>query len=232
MIKSEEKDHRGYRKILAQREMKSDSGVDIAIVEYEQSKTPSPSRYIRRAFVDANDLCADIQFTYSNVMFSTISDPLLATLTFDPTRQPDFYAKFRYATVLYDHHEYAAAAPLFESALALTSTVDDPTKWRRLATDQASMSYGMAGDIKMSRAINYAAIAKDPDYPLYYYNLACADAESGDATEAKLHLQQAFDRRANTITGEKLPDPATDDSILKLKGDKVFWAFVQSLPKS
>jgi len=232
MMKSEEKDHRGYRKVLKQNEMKSDSGVDIAIIEYEQSKTPSPDRYIRRAFVAANDLCADIQFAYSNVTFNSVSDPLLASLLFDPTRQPDFYAKFRYATVLYDHHQYAAAAPLFESALALASTVDDPTKWRRLATDQASMSYGMAGDIKMSRAINYAAIAKDPDYPLYYYNLACADAESGDAVEAKLHLQQAFDRRANTLKGEKLPDPTTDDSILKLKNNKTFWGFVQALPKS
>jgi tetratricopeptide (TPR) repeat protein len=86
--------------------------------------------------------------------------------------------------------------------------------------------------LKKSRALNEAAILKDPDYPLYYYNLACADAESGDAPAAQKHLQQAFDRRANTLPGEHLPDPTTDDSILKLKSNPEFWAFAQSLPKT
>jgi len=232
MMKLEQQDRRGYRKILAQREMKSESGVDIAIVDYEQSKTPTPFRYVRRAFVAANDLCADINFSHSNMLFDALADPLLYSLKFDPAKPPDFFAKFRYATVLYDHHQYAAAAPIFESALSLVATVDDPVTWRRVVTDQASMAYGMAGDLKMSRALNYAAIAKDPDYPLYYYNLACADAESDNATEARTHLQQAFDRRANTIKGETFPDPSKDDSILKLKKNKDFWTFVQSLPKS
>jgi hypothetical protein len=90
----------------------------------------------------------------------------------------------------------------------------------------------MAGDLKRSRAINEAAIGQDPSYPLYYYNLACADAESGDSTAARKHLQQAFDRRGNTLKGETLPDPTKDDSILKLKNDKDFWNFVQSLAQS
>ena len=95
------------------------------------------------------------------------------------------------------------------------------------------MSYGISGDIKRSRAVNEAAISSDPDYPLYYYDLACADAEEGKADAARVHLQQAFDRKANTLPGEHLPDPATDDSILKLKKNKEFWAFVQTLsPKS
>jgi tetratricopeptide (TPR) repeat protein len=231
MMKSENGQHIAYRKITGQREMKSDSGVDIAIVEYEQSKTPAPFRYIRRAFVAANDLCADIQFSYSQTMFGALSDPLLATLTFDPNHQPDFFEKFRFATILYDHHAYAAAAPVYESALDLVTGVQDATTWRRVTADQASMAYGMSGDLKHSRAINETAIAKDPDYPLYYYNLACADAEAGDAIAARTHLQQAFDRRANTIKGETLPEPSKDDSILKLKNDKAFWAFVQSLPQ-
>ena len=93
------------------------------------------------------------------------------------------------------------------------------------------MSLGMSGDIKDSRAVAGKAIATDPDYPLNYYNLACADAEQGDATSAKLHLQQAFDRRANVLKGESMPDPTKDDSILKLKKNEAFWAFVLTLPK-
>ena len=93
-----------------------------------------------------------------------------------------------------------------------------------------ALSYGISGHIKQSRAVNDEAVSKvDPDYPLYYYNLACADAEQGHPADAKLHLQQAFDRKANTIPGEHLPEPTKDDSILKLKKNKEFWAFVETL---
>ena len=94
------------------------------------------------------------------------------------------------------------------------------------------MALGMNGDLKAGRAAAEKAIAADPDYPINYYNLACADSEKGDAVSAKLHLQQAFDRRQNVIQGESMPDPAKDDSILKLKKNKEFWAFVTSLPRT
>jgi hypothetical protein len=47
-----------------------------------------------------------------------------------------------------------------------------------------------------------------------------------------MHLEQAFDRRANVLQGESMPDPTKGESILKLKKDKAFWAFVVILPKS
>ena len=90
----------------------------------------------------------------------------------------------------------------------------------------------MNGNLQGSRSYAERGIKKDPDYPLNYYNLACADAEEGNAKDAKLHLQQAFDRKANTIPGAKLPDPTKDDSIVKLKKDKTFWAFVETLSTS
>ncbi len=102
---------------------------------------------------------------------------------------------------------------------------------RRVATDQLVMALGMSGDLKNSRAVAENAIASDPDYPINYYNLACADAEEGNASTAKTHLQMAFDRRANVLKGESMPDPSKDDSILKLKTDKEFWAFVLALPR-
>lgn len=77
-----------------------------------------------------------------------------------------------------------------------------------------------------------AAVQADPAYPLNYYNLACADAEEGNAAVAKLHLQQAFDRKANVIPGENLPDPTKDDALLKLKYDNAFLPFVEDLKKS
>jgi hypothetical protein len=90
----------------------------------------------------------------------------------------------------------------------------------------------LSGNIKDSRVVAEKAIAIDPDYPINYYNMACMDAEQGNATGAKQHLQQAFDRRANVLKGESMPDPTKDDSILKLKKDKAFWAFVLTLTKT
>ena len=91
------------------------------------------------------------------------------------------------------------------------------------------MSLGISGSIKESRAVLESAIKDDPDYPLNYYNLACADAEQGDATGAKVHLQQAFERKNNTLKGESLPDPTKDDSLLKLKKNKEFWQSASSI---
>jgi tetratricopeptide (TPR) repeat protein len=91
------------------------------------------------------------------------------------------------------------------------------------------MAYGMSGDIAKSRALFEAAIVEDPDYPLYYYNLACADAEEKKLSDAQAHLQQAFARKANVIPGETMPDPTKDDSFLPDRDNKEFWKFVEGL---
>jgi tetratricopeptide (TPR) repeat protein len=87
----------------------------------------------------------------------------------------------------------------------------------------------MSGDIAKARALFEAAIARDPDYPLYYYNLACADAEEKKLADAQVHLQQAFARKANVIPGEVMPDPSKDDSFLPYRDDKEFWKFIEGL---
>jgi Tfp pilus assembly protein PilF len=105
----------------------------------------------------------------------------------------------------------------------------DQETMRRVTTDQAGMAYGISGDIRRARAIFEAAIVKDPNYPLYYYNLACADAEEGKLADARSHLQQAFARKANVSQSETMPDPTKDDSFLPYQGNKDFWAFIESL---
>jgi hypothetical protein len=100
---------------------------------------------------------------------------------------------------------------------------------RRVITDQAGMSYGISGDNVKSRAIFNAAIAKDPDYPLFYYNLACVDAQENKLVDARTHLQEAFARKANMIAGETMPDPNKDDSFMPYRNNADFWKFVLSL---
>ena len=100
-----------------------------------------------------------------------------------------------------------AAAPIYEEALRLLPANEPGNKWRRVTIDQAAMASGISGDIQKARMLLNAAVQADPAYPLNYYNLACADADEGNAADAKLHLQQAFDWKANVIPGENLPDP-------------------------
>ena len=148
---------------------------------------------------------------------------------YDPAYIPTNADKFAYAGVLYETHQYKASAPVYADYLSSTPDNSNNRKLRRAATDNMGMALGITGDVEGARKVFEAAIKTDPDYPLYYYNLACADAEEGKAADAKVHLQQAFDRKANTLSGEHLPDPTQDDSIQKLKKNKEFWAFVQNL---
>jgi tetratricopeptide (TPR) repeat protein len=154
---------------------------------------------------------------------------LLERQGYDPQYIPSGKDQFIYAEVLYRSQQYVASVPIYAAFLASTPNSKETLSLRRVATDNMGMALGMSGKIDEARKVFNHAIQQDPDYPLNYYNLACADAEQGKAADAKLHLQQAFDRKANTIPGEHLPDPTKDDSILKLKNDKSFWAFVQTL---
>jgi tetratricopeptide (TPR) repeat protein len=153
----------------------------------------------------------------------------LEAFTFEPDYIPSAQDYFTLGTIFYSvTKSYESAALYYQRALDILPA-NAPVSIRRVLIDQLSMSYGISGQVKQSRAINEDAIKTDSDYPLYYYNLACADAEQHNATDAKIHLQQAFDRKANTLPGEHLPDPTRDDSILKLKKNKEFWSFVETL---
>jgi len=96
-------------------------------------------------------------------------------------------------------------------------------------TDQTGMAYGISGNLEKARSIFEAGVAADPKYPLYYYNLACADAGENKLTAARTHLQQAFAHRADLIPGEEMPDPTTDDSFTPFRGNREFWTFVEGL---
>jgi tetratricopeptide (TPR) repeat protein len=217
--------------------IRSASGTEIAMAVLI---SPKDARMSLRAFVASGDLCGDIAFSAADVepgdqeayrQTMEIAKKTLLTLTFEPSAKPTFKDAFAYAEVEYRKHQYAGAAGAYRSALARVEQSGDPEKFRRVVTDQLSMSLGISGDLKASREVNEAAIKKDPDYPLYYYNLACADAEGGNARAAQEHLQQAYDRRMHVLSGEPFPDPTADDSLQKLRDDASFWSLAQRIGK-
>jgi tetratricopeptide (TPR) repeat protein len=205
----------------------------VSLITYSTASSKGKPSYMVRAFTATGDLCGDLEF-YSDTPLSA-DDPLLknilASYRLDKSYVPDYRGVFLYAQVLYNHQMYAAAAPRFELALAKLREhpEGDMKTMTRVLTDQAGMSYGISGNISKSRALLEKAIAEDPDYPMYYYNLACSDAEEKNFTAARDHLQKAFDRRMNVLSGEAMPDPTKDDSFLPYRSNKGFWTFLESL---
>ena len=217
--------------------IRSASGVEIAMAVLV---APKDARMLLRAFVASGDLCGDLAFSAADVkpgdeeayrQTMERAKETLLTLTFEPGLKPTFDDAFAYAEVESRKHQYASAAAAYRSALALIDQSVDPQKFRRVVTDQLAMSLGLSGDLSGSREVNEAAIKKDPDYPLYYYDLACADAEAGNARAAQELLQQAYDRRSHVIPGEPFPNPTADDSLQKLRGDTAFWGLAQRIGK-
>jgi hypothetical protein len=212
-------------------------GTDVATTSYLLTMTPGQGSSGRQrslfAFVGNATTCAEMHIS------SVVDTPeqrssmkaLLKEFKPDLGYRPVAIDYFHIGQLLFKASP-KFAAPYFRASLGAMPADESYTTPRRMTTDQLVMSLGMSGDVKGSRALAEKAVAADPDYPINYYNLACADAEEGDAASARKHLQDAFDRRKNVIQGESMPDPSIDDSIVKLKNDKAFWDFVQSLPKN
>lgn len=96
--------------------------------------------------------------------------------------------------------------------------------------DNLGMAYGISGDLPKAREILEYGLTKEPSYPMFYYNLACAYAEMGNKAKAVDNLKRAFALRANMIPGETIPDPATDDSFHRFMEDQSFVNALQALP--
>jgi hypothetical protein len=216
-------------------EVKGPTGDTIATAAFQvdMSVAGLPTQRNLFGFAGNAKTCAEIHIS-SIGKAPHGADPMAAVLsgfTPDLDYQPNAGDYFRLASVLFKNAP-GLAAPYYKAALDTIPAGAPYTTPRRVTTDQLVMALGMSGDIKNSRAVAESATAHDPDYPLNYYNLACADAEQGNAADARTHLQLAFDHRANVLKGESMPDPTKDDSILKLKKDKAFWDFVLALPKN
>jgi len=211
----------------------SGSTLPVSVVNYSAKSRDGGTVYMVRSFVASGDMCGDLEF-YSNTPIGADDADLkkiLGSYRLDESYSPKFEDALLYAQVLYQNHQYRAAAPIFEIASARLSEKSGAEKrtMRRVVTDQAGMAYGISGDIPKARAIFEKAISEDPDYPMYYYNLACADAEEKNLAGARKHLQEAFARKANVIPGESMPDPKSDDSFRPYSNDKEFWTFLESL---
>jgi tetratricopeptide (TPR) repeat protein len=232
---AEEKRDAPSLKVLRKFELGTGGDLPISQVTYSTGNRDGSTQYHVRGFIASGDICGDLEIYSKSPVDERDSElaKIFSTFRFNVSYIPEFGDVVLYGQILYDAKNFAGAAPIFEEALTMIPAGGAPFPSakvaRRVLTDQAGMAYGISGNLSKSRSIFEAGIAADPTYPLYYYNLACADAGQNKLADARAHLQQAFAHRADLIPGEEMPDPTTDDSFTPFEGNQQFWAFVKSL---
>jgi tetratricopeptide (TPR) repeat protein len=100
--------------------------------------------------------------------------------------------------------------------------------WRVLV-DNLGMSYGISGNLKVAKDTFEYGISEDPEYPMFYYNVACTYGEMDNMEKAIDYLRLAFARKDNMIPGEKFPDPARDSSFARFADNEKFKAALKEM---
>ncbi|HKF23216.1 MAG TPA: tetratricopeptide repeat protein [Candidatus Angelobacter sp.] len=224
--------------------MQQTTQAGMARVEYvipEVQGTPVRQKTVH-AYLGARDLCAEIHL--SKVQFvpedQKLFDEVLATVrvrlddsgTQDQTQANRVTAYFGQASRFFTQQNYEAAADMYQKALDLEKQKRtlNATLFRVLL-DNLGMSYGLTGKLPKAKETFEYGIAQDPEYPMFYYNLACAYGEMGKMDESLTQLRLAYKYKANMIAGESFPDPMKDDSFRNFVKDKRFVDAVQQMQR-
>ena len=145
----------------------------------------------------------------------------------DPT---NVYAQFYLGQTLFKEEKYAAAVGPYETARALEKRGKAlSSDQHRILVDQLVMAYGINGQLKKAHELLDEAIPQDSEYPLNYYNLACAFAEDGDKGKMLANLDLAFQHKDHVLKGEQMPDPRSDSSFQKYLRDEDFVKLMKAL---
>jgi tetratricopeptide (TPR) repeat protein len=217
-----------------------DSG-EMQILEFtlpELDGVPTNQKNIFGCLIK-DDVFVDIHI--SKIFFKAADEPvfdaLLQTFRFVPKEASDAPVPTGNSMIFFQEgsryflaHQYRLAIAPYQKAFEIEKSTPTLEKnlWRVLV-DNLSMSYGISGDLTSARETLTYGVSKDPDYPLFYYNLACVTAEKGDLPDTENYLKLAFERRENLIPGETFPDARVDDSFQKLLLQREFRQFVNSL---
>jgi tetratricopeptide (TPR) repeat protein len=137
---------------------------------------------------------------------------------------------FRDGSRYFELENFSAAIAPYQKALdAEKESRSLPKNYWRVLVDNLGMAYGITGDLTHAEETFNYGLSQDPGYPMFYYNLACVAAERNDMDKTMDFLRKAFANKANSIPGESIPDPATDDSFKAFMADQRFRDFLKSL---
>ena len=211
----------------------------IAVVDYfvPEFRGNAIRQRTIHAYLGGSDLCAEVHLSKEQFVpdDEKLFDDVLGTvqLWLDqsagevPDQKEQLLAE---GSNFYLRHDYGAAAKRYQKALDLErqSRTLNKTVFRVLV-DNLGMSYGLTGKLSNARATFEYGITQEPEYPMFYYLLACTYGEMGEMDKSVDQLRLAYKYKANIIPGESLPDPLNDDSFRKFAGDDKFVRAVRDM---
>ncbi len=136
----------------------------------------------------------------------------------------------RQGSYYYLKDNFATAVIPYSKALEMekANPTLDRRSWRILV-DNLGMAYGISGDLKKAKETFEYGLSRDGEYPMFYYNLACAYAEMNDMENAISFLRKAYRYKNNMMAGETFPDPAVDDSFKRFMQNGRFLASLKEM---
>jgi predicted Zn-dependent protease len=194
----------------------------VLLLPFPSAQTHAQSRAQSRW-----DLTTQARKAYDNGEFAEAERDFRELTRRDPS---DPYAQFFLGQSFFRQGKFAGAVVPYEKARELeTSGKKLTSDQHRILVDQLAIAYGMSGSLTKVRTLLEGAIRQDPDYPLNYYNLACAYAEEGKKTKVLANLRLAFQHKDHILKGEHMPDPRNDDSFKKYVHDEEFIKLISEL---
>jgi tetratricopeptide (TPR) repeat protein len=149
-----------------------------------------------------------------------------------PARDAEVMRYFGQGSKSYLQHDYSAAAGWYQKALDLEKQNRTLTRdYFRVLIDNLGMSYGIGGKLAQAKTTFEYGLTQDPEYPMFYYNLACTYGEMARMNEALSQLRLSYKYKANMIPGETLPDPLKDDSFRHFIDNEEFVRAVRDMQR-
>lgn len=184
------------------------------------------------AYIVKDNFWIDVHLSKVNYVASDkeLFDNVLSSIAFIEDYVQSDMDNFIYASSFYMEENYAKAAVYYEKAVKTDrDSTQLPDDLWHVAVDNLGMAYGMSGDLENSKRALLKGIEQDPEYPMFYYNLACTYAEMNDKDNAMANLRTAYGKRDNMIAGEQFPDPRTDSSFQRYLSDPAFVTLIEEL---
>jgi tetratricopeptide (TPR) repeat protein len=219
--------------------------VEFVVPEFQGMKVQQKNIH---AYVGGGDLCAEIHL--SKVAFKPgdqkLFEGLLASVKLlpdalssagqsqNPTEPQDHDSSYYFGqgSKFFLQQNYSEAANSYEKALDLEKQKRALSKdYFRVLVDNLGMSYGISGDLPQAKATFEYGLTQDPEYPMFFYNLACIYGEMDKMDNALSQLRLAYKYKPNMIAGETLPDPLKDDSFRHFVDKEEFVNAVREMQK-
>jgi len=186
----------------------------------------------KNVYLNEEDVCVDIHL--SKVKFQPKDELFLnqfiENVEIDKNWVPNSFDNLAFGSFYYINKKYDDAISYYEKSLEKNKAdkILNKVEWRVLI-DNLGMAYGISGKFEEAKGVFEYGISVDPDYPMFYYNLAATYAEMGNIDDAIPQLREAFNIMGNLNSGEQPPDPENDPSFQPYLEFEQFLSFLNEI---